>query len=454
MRRPVAVLLAAAAVLAGCSLPVGTVGPNDWDLHAVSHDGRTLVVSTFFGGVASDCTRFEHWEIGESGDEVDVRAMLWRRRGATTCTEEGVTEELTIRLDAPLGDRRLTGCGHDDCDRAGGDDWFATAKVAADASVVAVQSGDELVLLDPVSGEVTGRADGFHHDVMVADGTAIAAVDEGRTVAYRPADAVVASPARPERRWTVRTRPLALADDQLITCDGDAPAQQVSARHVATGERLWSLDIACPERPSVDGDLLAGTARLEDGSHHLVVIDLADGAVVTDVAHRIGDGGVAVVGDRLVSLSGGGSTVWDLAGEQLATGNAAGHQMLGTADGLAIGASLTEPWLVVVDSGNANLVWRHRLDTEVDRAVSLDDGAVFVADGRDGEVHRLDLATGDPLWTAAVGTTRAAGVAVHGDTAYVATITSVLALDLATGVPRWATTHLEPDTPTEPSEPS
>lgn len=454
MRRTVACLVATATTLAGCSLPAGTVGPNDWGLHAISHDGRTLMVSTSFGGVASDCTRFDRWAIAESDDEVEVEAMLWRRRGATSCTEELVTEELTLRLDAPLGDRRLTGCGHDACDRAGGDDWFATAEVAAGASVVAVQSGHGLVLLDPASGEVTGRADGFHHDVLVADGTVVAAADEGRTVAYAAADTPAPPPAPPERRWTVRTRPLAIADGRLITCDGDAPAQQVSARDVTTGERLWSLDVACPERPSVDGDLLAGTARLEDGAPHLVVLDLADGMVVTDVAHRIGDGGVAVVGDRLVSLRGGGSTSWDLAGEELARGNAAGHQMLGTADGLAIGASLPEPWLVVVDPENANLVWRRHLEAEADRVVSIDDGAVFVADGRDGQVHRLDLATGEPLWTADVGTTLAAGVAVHGDTAYVATITSLLALDLATGEQRWATTHLEPDTPTEVSEPS
>ncbi|HSK24959.1 MAG TPA: PQQ-binding-like beta-propeller repeat protein [Egicoccus sp.] len=452
MRRTVALLLATATALAGCGLPEGTVGPNDWDLHAISHDGRTLVVSTFFGGVASDCTRFERWEIGESDDEVEVRAMLWRRRGASSCTDEGVTEELTLRLDAPLGDRRLAGCGHDECDRAGGDDWFATADVDADAGIVAVQSGNELVLLDPVSGEITGRARGFHSDVMAVGGTVLAAVDEGRTVAYEVPDAGPA--ATPERRWTVRTRPLAITDDRLITCDGDAPAQQVSARDVTTGERLWSLDVACPERPTVDGELLAGTARLEDGAPHLVVIDLADGAVVTDVAHRIGDGGVAVVGGRLVSLSGGGSTSWDLSGEELARGNATGHRMLGAANGLAIGASLTEPWLVVVDPENANLVWRRHLDAEAERAVSIDDGAVFVADVRDGEVHRLDLATGDPLWTADVGTTRAAGVTVHGDTAYVATITSLLALDLGTGQERWATTHLEPDTPTEASDPS
>jgi len=96
-------------------LPDGSVGDNNWVLEEISPDGQQLTVSTEFGGEASDCTRFEGWEVEESDDSGEIRARLWERRSPTDCTTELVVERFEVGLDESLGDRELVGCGAEDC---------------------------------------------------------------------------------------------------------------------------------------------------------------------------------------------------------------------------------------------------------------------------------------------------------------------------------------------------
>lgn len=77
-----------------------------WALTA-EPDGATVPVRAEFGG--SSCTEFHEWQIQESATKVEVQAFV-RFSGAGDCSADLVTEPYTVRLTAPLGDRRLTGC--------------------------------------------------------------------------------------------------------------------------------------------------------------------------------------------------------------------------------------------------------------------------------------------------------------------------------------------------------
>ena len=106
-----AVMAAGLVVLAACSLG-GEIKPVPWQLSRV--DGNKLAVEAQFGG--SSCTEFDQWQVEESDNEVTVLALVRFQDGA--CTDDLVYETGSVRLDAPLGDRRLTGCDPEDPDTA------------------------------------------------------------------------------------------------------------------------------------------------------------------------------------------------------------------------------------------------------------------------------------------------------------------------------------------------
>ena len=99
---------AAVVLLAACSV-VGLGGetrPVPWKLTEVS--GNELAVEAQYGG--SSCTEFDQWRVDESNAEVKLLAMVRFDDGDGACTDDLVYETGSVRLDAPLGDRRLTGC--------------------------------------------------------------------------------------------------------------------------------------------------------------------------------------------------------------------------------------------------------------------------------------------------------------------------------------------------------
>ena len=65
---------------------IGDVRANEWVFNGVDQDGERLAVSTLFGGVASDCVRFQGWQVDERDDAVEVTALVWVRRFVASCT--------------------------------------------------------------------------------------------------------------------------------------------------------------------------------------------------------------------------------------------------------------------------------------------------------------------------------------------------------------------------------
>ena len=62
--------------LSACGSVGGSVGPNEWTLVGATPDEQHLLVTTLYGGVASDCTRWEGWEVNETGERVEVEPAL------------------------------------------------------------------------------------------------------------------------------------------------------------------------------------------------------------------------------------------------------------------------------------------------------------------------------------------------------------------------------------------
>jgi hypothetical protein len=105
--RPAAAVLL--VLLVGCGDQ-----PHDEEVvwHLTSEPQRSMLeVSAVFGG--SSCTDFEGWRVDESSTVVEVRAIV-TFSGDEVCTADLDSEPHTIRLDEPLGNRRLAGCDPDD----------------------------------------------------------------------------------------------------------------------------------------------------------------------------------------------------------------------------------------------------------------------------------------------------------------------------------------------------
>lgn len=76
-----------------------------WRLTA-EPEGSTIELRAEFGG--SSCSDFDRWRVDESASEVEIHATARFEDG--DCTADQVFEAHTVLLDAPLGERRLTGC--------------------------------------------------------------------------------------------------------------------------------------------------------------------------------------------------------------------------------------------------------------------------------------------------------------------------------------------------------
>jgi outer membrane protein assembly factor BamB len=87
-----------------------------------------------------------------------------------------------------------------------------------------------------------------------------------------------------------------------------------------------------------------------------------------------------------------------------------------------------------------------QLDAVVQMPVAVDDEAAYVGDV-DGTVTALDIASGEQLWTASMGSAVAGAVSLDGERAYVASVGSqsspgvLAALEPATGDELWRTTQ-------------
>lgn len=84
---------------------------TSWALQAV--DGSQLKIVAAVGG-DPDCERFGTTEVIEHDDEVEIRAFSLVRVPAANeeliCEASAKLEPESVQLEAPLGDRALTGC--------------------------------------------------------------------------------------------------------------------------------------------------------------------------------------------------------------------------------------------------------------------------------------------------------------------------------------------------------
>jgi hypothetical protein len=111
-------LVLAVALAAGALVWLGTRESGStrvpWRLTA-EPAGTVIHVRAEFGG--SSCATFDRWQVDQSSAEVEIRATAHIEEG--DCTADLVFEPHTVRLEAPLGDRRLVGClgsdGNADC---------------------------------------------------------------------------------------------------------------------------------------------------------------------------------------------------------------------------------------------------------------------------------------------------------------------------------------------------
>jgi hypothetical protein len=80
------------------------VVPHIWD-RAEPVDPHTIRVE-FYGGV-EECDGLDRVEVEETADNVTITLYTGRVPTAEVCIEIAVLKAVTIKLDAPLGDREI-----------------------------------------------------------------------------------------------------------------------------------------------------------------------------------------------------------------------------------------------------------------------------------------------------------------------------------------------------------
>jgi outer membrane protein assembly factor BamB len=425
----------------------GTIRPYEWHLVGVSPDEGTLLVTAFFGGVASDCNRFEGWEVDEGDEQVVVAARMWQNDAAEACTDEGVTETLPLHLDEPLGDRDLVGCGQDDCRTRplphhldlGGVVQAHKGAIAVGAVLMRGSVGPD--------GEVRWLQQAGHAGRGLAGPGVVLDTDGAEEIAAR-------DPVSGDTRWSLAGTPLGIAGDALIACHSDAgddpgrPDVAVAAHDLADGAERWRVEEAgCARALATDGEVVAFTDHGDRDAPRLLLLDLADGNVRAEIALDIGGGGMVgdpvVVGDEVV-LAGPelgiiaadlhDGSLREVAGEVDGGGLDAAGRSLGGADGvLLLGTTSGVAAVDVVGDGRV----RWEMATEQDPPVLASGDAIFAASPADGELARLDPDSGGERWRAEVGRSGTIDVAVHDGVAYAVTSTALVAVDLDDGEQRW-----------------
>ena len=412
----------------------GVVRPHEWHLTGVSPDERIMHVTTSFGGVASDCNRWDRWEVAELDDRVVIAARLWQDPDAVVCTDEGHQRDRYIQLDEPLGDRELIGCQHDDC-RTGPLDHSAPggAVDAADGVLVAWSPAGRFSL-DPSDGAVrwqdagpgAGAWSAAHGMVLRHDGMET-------TSGLDPADGTEV--------WSVTGTLLDAVDDLALTCrseeDGGRTRRFTEAHELDSGATRWSVEIGCGHTVGTDGGLVVVAGwRGEGGASEVAALDQADGTERWRTELRSGGFDLAVAEGRVLVGGGDGILAVDLSDGSVTQLDVAARSPFGAADGTVFATGVGE--VVAFGAGDGSVRWTEPFgELESGPPTVVSGGAVFVTDGAAGVIERRDPKDGEVLWRAEVGRSGRIGVAVHADAAYVATSVAVVALDLDTGEQHW-----------------
>nr|MDJ0498448.1 PQQ-binding-like beta-propeller repeat protein [Acidimicrobiia bacterium] len=437
-QRAVIAAIASALLMTGCgalgdSLG-GSVGPNEWTLIGATPDERHLLITTLFGGVASDCTRWEGWEVNETSEQVEIRALIWEKRFPDACTDDGAVETFEVSLTEPLGDRELVGCERQDCRTGEPPDWLAPyiettvtstgqAVVARDGATFVVETASGNVLDQPTyPGPLLGSSNGVD---IVWDGRQTIALDP-------PTGAEI---------WSDEGYMAGLGGDKVLLCRGN-DSETIVAVTASDGAEVWSTYGPC-ELTAVGEELITIVAhdRAVDGGHELVLLDASTGEQL--VRRVLDDGsddqvagfdGIVAAGDRVV-VSGQQANLVILGrnGEELVRGPSGQGTPIGFARGVVVlaGYATTRG----VDPSTGETLWSSSEFAPPDVQVAGD--AVWRLDSNEGTVSRLDPRTGEAEWSASVGISHSSAVAVDEDTAYVATPLALIALDATAGDRLW-----------------
>ncbi len=417
--------------LSACGAVGGSVGSNDWTLVGVTSDEQHLLVTTLYGGVASDCTRWEGWEVDETDDRVEVRALLWRKRFPGGCTDEGIVQSIEINLAAPLGDRELVGCGRNDCRSgdASSAGWFG------DLDIVPVAQG---VVLANATATWTVTSDGPHRWDRTGRLSELAVVAADGLVAFDGSQTVAFDLESGAERWRAEGYPVAIDDYAAYVCREDV----LTAVRVGTGTEVWSADLPCEFMvPTGDIATIIGGDRAVDGGYELVGVDLPTGYIFErrafddGVDDRVtGFEGAVAVDDQIVVAGGQADlVVLDMHGEELVRHPNGVGTPIGTASGLAI--LVSHDRVAAVDPISGEFMWSSSRYTR--GSVAVAGGGLWGLEIDGGRLSRLDAESGNPLWTAPIGMTAGFAVAANESTVFVATSLAVGALDAATGESLW-----------------
>jgi len=424
-------VLVVAVVASSCG---GSVGSNDWTMIGMTPDERHLLITTLFGGVASGCTRWEGWEVEESEERVDVRAVVWRKRFPSGCTDEGITETIEVDLNEPLGSRDLVGCGNDDCRSFESQSWVGSWELDA------VTSQDGVVVANAGALWSFG-SDGtvlWNHDpgtvgLLLAAFDAVVAYDGQATTAYDPLTGA--------EIWQADGF-IAAADEQTVyVCRGD-DADILAAVDSETGAERWQANLPCGYLVVHDDVItIVAVDREVDGGYELLLVDSSTGDVT--LRKTLDDGtedrvngfeGVALAGERVVVAGQQADfVVLGSDAEELIRRPGGLGTPIGVVDDLVIVAG--HDHVAAIDLTTGETVWESQ---EINReSLVVSEDTLWSLDAPKSSVSRLDPQTGDRLWTTPVGLTSGFDVAADSSTTYVATSLATIALDLSTGEVEW-----------------
>lgn len=431
-----------------------------WDLAEVTADGRHVAVTVGFGG----CDRYFGPDVRETADEVEIVTVFTVPAGMVACTAELQLAQNIVRLQRPLGDRTLTGCGRGDClavDDAA-EISLDVPRPAISGDVVVAGIPDGIVGLDAATGEerwrLRHRAEplGGHISSPTAvgqGGVMVQVADTGLSSVLDAADGSLrwsAAGGLEYSRWLD-----AHTSDDAVLLTPDLTSLEM--RDAGSGEVRWQArppgQIITQLVSSEDAVVvLSGRHETADRAGHstLTRYALADGTALWqrelpgapgDMISRPGLAVVEVLGAVYGIDIADGSERWRLLPFNVAGLIDAGPRIL------AYPGRYGDP-LTVIDPATGDRDGKRPFGA-VGNGVRPDlrrhpviDGEAVVAD--DGTLTRRDVtdtllidADPDPAWTSTQHA-RLSPATVAGDTVVVGTPLGARAVDVVTGELLWA----------------
>lgn len=438
MTQRIAALVLSLLALTACG-EIGRVEPHPWELQAMSPSETQLLVRTFFGGVASGCSRFEGWDVDETDERVEITANLWSAIGPRDCTDDGGSHTVVAQLDAPLGNRELVGCIVGDCSAESG-------LIPGDTPVPSIAANEEaVVVLDELSWSIfdsagdlvsTAPAALLQRPLAVAD--LFVFESNGSIEAF--------DPRLESTRWTSPGSVHSVDGTEIFSCvETDQDSGLVSSIDAESGEIRWAVTATCAfVAATVDSVTVLGHDPAVDGGSQLIVVDRTTGEVV--VRRPFDDGtddrvngtrGLTSVGGTVVAFGWQSDTVvLDPNGDEITRRS----ERLGVPIGATQSLLLTalEQEVIATDPATGEVIWRR------DRRHAGGQRRTFILDGDGlwfpdpGVITKIDANTGDVAWSTPVPIGVGTSLALTNEVVYASGPLSLTAFDRETGDELWS----------------